>query len=143
MNFKRAMLAIALSLPLAGTAMAAKTEGFKYVCGNYEVVTFTDRPLVITVNSEKVDDYQYTEGESKGYPYKALDFREYAAAGGSSTKYRLVLVNGAHPVLSHQWRDADDNPKGQLTTEQCQTPMKVFEHRPSKPSMGEIRASEG
>lgn len=138
MKINRALLAIALALPLVGTAVAASTgTAYKYVCGKYEVITYLSG--VITVNKAKMDDFTYQRGANS----TILMFREYMPAGGSSTVYQLESHNDGDAVLYHQWTDADDNPKGEVKVDACAHVREVHLPYPTEPSMGEIRASEG
>lgn len=141
MRINRALLAIALAIPLVGTAVAGSTGmAYKYVCGKDAVAMFSTGTL-ITLNKNKMDEIRWDEGTEQGVAYKAIMFREYMAAGGSSMRYELKMVDG-DAALYQQFVDADDQPKGPLRAEPCNTPLEVQEPIPG-PSMGEIRASEG
>lgn len=130
MRLHRTLLAIALSFPLAGTAVAASAvEGYKYICGSYQIVMFKTDPTVMTVNKNKVEEINFSKGIAKGYEYKAVDFREYAAVGGSSTQYRLATIMDISEMY-HQLLDADGEPKQQMQYEPCQRPVEVKEPLP-------------
>lgn len=141
MKMKNILLALSLAFPLSSIA-AVKADAYKFQCGKFNVITFTEQG-VLTLNGSKMDDVEVGTVDKQGHRFFTTDFREYAAAGGTSTKYRLVVTEGADPVLVHAWVDADDNLKRDPVTEKCSGAQHIQAALPTVPSMGEVRASEG